>query len=182
MIKTGTWRLAGSATALLIFHQALASPQADVTELPAVKIAAPEDLTETTNNLLQTPTNNVTTRSRTDVESSQYSNVNSYLRGTPGVFMNRGSEGRGVGLRVRGASAAQGLVTFDGVPLLTALPGLSWLDTISAEALGGVTVVLGSNHAYYASQAVGGTIQLNSKRASENYGLTHAEGGSFGTF
>jgi len=182
MFKARAWRLIGPVAASLSFHQAPASPQADVSELPPVTVTPMEDLTETTDHLSRAPSNNVTFRSRNDVESSQYSNINNFLRGTPGVFVLRGSEGRGVGLRVRGASATQGLVTFDSVPLLTALPALSWLDTIPAEALGGTTVVLGSNHAYYSSQALGGSIQLNSKRATEDYGLVHAEGGSFGTF
>jgi outer membrane cobalamin receptor len=166
----------------VIFHQALASPQADVPELPPVMVTPAEDLTEITNMLAWAASNNVTLRSRNDVESSQYANINSFLRGTPGVSVLRGAEGRGVGFRVRGVSSTQGLVTFDGVPLLTSLPGLSWLDTIPAEALGDVTVVLGSNHAYYSGQALSGSVRLSSKRATEDYGLAHAEGGSFGTF
>jgi outer membrane cobalamin receptor len=166
----------------VIFHQALASPQADVPELPPVMVTPAEDLTEITNMLAWAASNNVTLRSRNDVESSQYANINSFLRGTPGVSVLRGAEGRGVGFRVRGVSSTQGLVTFDGVPLLTSLPGLSWLDTIPAEALGDVTVVLGSNHAYYSGQALSGSVRLSSKRATEDYGLVHAEGGSFGTF
>lgn len=182
MVKVGKWGLAGPAAVLLIAQCAPASLRADMTELPPVTVIPTDGLPQTADNLSRALTNNATFRSRNDVESSQYSNINDFLRGTPGVFVLRGSEGRAVGLRVRGVTYTQGMVTFDGVPLLTALPALSWLDTIPAEALGGATVVLGSNHAYYTSQALGGSIQLSSKRTTEDYGLVHAEGGSFGTF
>ncbi|MGX2040472.1 TonB-dependent receptor plug domain-containing protein [Methylocaldum sp. MU1018] len=183
MVKTRARRLIGPAAAVLVTLRALAAPQEEATELPTVTVAPAEDLAAIADDRLSaTLANHVTIRSRTDLESSQYSNVDNFLRGTPGVFVTRSSEGRGSGLRVRGASAAQGMVTFDGVPLLTALPALSWLDTIPAEALGGVAAVLGSNHAYYSGQALGGSIQMHSKRAVNDYGLAHAEGGSFGTF
>lgn len=181
-IKASARKLIGPLTALLVFQVSLASPQTDVTELPQLTVTAGSDQTRTADDFSRALANNVTFLRRSDLESSQYSNINNFLRGTPGISLLRGSEGRGVGFRIRGVSAAQGVVTFDSVPLLTALPGVSWLDTIPAEALGGVTVVLGSNHAYYSGQGLGGSIQLNSKRALENYGLAHAEGGSFGTF
>jgi outer membrane cobalamin receptor len=181
-IRASVRKLIGPLTGLLVFRVSLASPQTDVTELPQLTVVAGPEQTRATDELAQAFANNVTFRTRSELESSQYSNINNFLRGTPGISVLRSSEGRGVGLRVRGLTAAQGVVTFDGVPLLTALPGLSWLDTIPAEALGGIGVVLGSGHAYYSGQGIAGGIHLTSKRALKNYGLAHVEGGSFGAF
>jgi len=103
-----------------------------------------------------------------------------YLRGTPGILVTRTGEGRSAHIKLRGASSAQGMVTLDGVPLLTSFPGLNWLDSLPAEALGAAQVIPGSDHAFHTAQSLGGAIRLGSKQAEQSYALGAVEGGSFG--
>jgi outer membrane cobalamin receptor len=154
----------------------------DQPSLPEITVTADlRGYPSTTGTTSEHPANSATLYGRVELESSYHRNPNELLRGTPGLNVHKASEGRGTDVQIRGVTAGQGMVSFDGVPLLTTLPGLTWFDSIPAEALDSITVVRGANHAYHTGQSLGGSIQLRSKQARENYAYAHMEGGSFGT-
>lgn len=148
-------------------------------ELPAIMIVAPPDVLQDVPAYYAARSTDTVTREQ--LESSRHANVTEHLRGLPGVTLTSATAGRAVDLKIRGVSSGQGTVTLDGVPLPTALPGLTWINLIPAEALGDVTVVRGPGHAWAPEQGLAGTVQLSSKRAGESEAQLHAEGGSFGT-
>lgn len=117
---------------------------------------------------------------QTELESSWQRSAAETLRGRPGLVMQKSGEGSNGALQIRGAMAGQNSTTLDGVPLLTTLPGLNWLDALPSEALGQITVNTGNDHAFYSAQGLNGSVQLSSKRIDKSDVLMHVEGGSFG--
>lgn len=116
-----------------------------------------------------------------ELEHSVQRNVSEHLRGRPGVSMLGMGEGRPGSVQLRGVTAGQNAITFDGVPLLSTVPGENWLSAISGEASGGMSVITGSDHAYQSLQGVNGAIRLSSRQAHRNNLGFHVEGGSFAT-
>jgi vitamin B12 transporter len=116
-----------------------------------------------------------------ELEQSYQRNPNELLRGSPGIGVIEANEGRGSLVQIRGVGANQGMVTFDGVPLLTTIPALTVFDSIPVEGLESINIIQGTDHVFYPYQSVGGAIHFHTKVATENYLQAHLEGGSFGT-
>ena len=87
----------------------------------------------------------------------------------------------GGAIQLRGVTAGQNAITFDGVPLLSTVPGENWLSAISGEAIGGISVISGADHAYQSLQGINGAIRLSSRQAHRNNLGFHIEGGSLAT-
>lgn len=117
-----------------------------------------------------------------ELKRSIQRNVSEHLRGRPGISILGSGEGRlGGAIQLRGVTAGQNAITFDGVPLLSTVPGENWLSAISGEAIGGISVITGGDHAYQSLQGTNGAIRLSSRQAHRNNLGFHIEGGSLAT-
>ena len=104
------------------------------------------------------------------------------LRGLPGVTLQApGSRGTLSSLFLRGASAGLGQLSFDEVPLYSAVNGFFNLLAVPVDALERVEIVRGASGPRYGSRALGGVIRLQSRAARDDGGFLHLEGGSYNT-
>ncbi|MGR9108792.1 MAG: TonB-dependent receptor plug domain-containing protein [Gammaproteobacteria bacterium] len=103
------------------------------------------------------------------------------LRGQAGVQLLRTTRGGLSGLWVRGASAGQGQLLLDGIPVYSTVTGTFNLDAFSPDLLERVEVERGATAPRYGSLALGGVVQLSTREAHEDGAFVHVQGGSFGT-
>src|SRR5690554_911021 len=111
---------------------------------------------------------------REDIDRLQPVNVADLLSRVPGVQV-RQSGGRGslTGVFIRGTSTAQSLVLIDGVRVGSATAGgaNSALEHLNIEQIERVEVLRGSRSAVYGADAIGGVIQIFTRRGDDQ-GLT----------
>ncbi|WP_312515007.1 TonB-dependent receptor domain-containing protein [Stutzerimonas nitrititolerans] len=104
---------------------------------------------------------------RADIERLQPSSVLELLNRVPGVQMfSPGGRGATSSLYVRGTSSAQSLVLIDGQRINSASAGGSPLEHLNVEQIERVEVLRGSRSAVYGPDAIGGVIQIFTRRAS----------------
>ncbi len=99
---------------------------------------------------------------RADIERLQVRSVPDLLARVPGVQM--GSSGGVVSYSVRGTSTAQTLVLVDGQRIASASSGIARLDYLSIDSIERVEVTRGPRSALYGADAIGGVIQIFTRR------------------
>ncbi|MEE1920789.1 TonB-dependent receptor [Pseudomonas sp. 148P] len=105
---------------------------------------------------------------RDDIERLQPGNVTDLLTRVPGVQVARtGGRGSLPGIFVRGTKAAQTLVLVDGQRIANTSSGDSALQYLDVEQIERVEVLRGSRSAIYGSDAMGGVIQIFTRRGAE---------------
>ena len=105
---------------------------------------------------------------RADIERLRPSNVLELLTHVPGVQVaNYGGRGANYGLYIRGTSTAQSLVLIDGVRVGSATVGGASLQYLSVEQIERVEVLRGSRSAIYGADAMGGVVQIFTKRGQD---------------
>ena len=121
-----------------------------------------------------------------DIELRAYQFALDAIASAPGVTVNQNGAFGGVAtVRIRGASTDQTLVLLDGVPLgdPTAVGGgydFSILDVADIER---IEVLKGPHSTLWGSDAIGGVVNIITKRARDGFGArAFAEGGSFKTY
>ena len=108
---------------------------------------------------------------RADIERLQPSSVTDLLRRVPGVQVVRnGGRGSTSGLYLRGTKTAQSLVLVDGQRIGSASDGGAQLEALSVEQIERVEVLRGARSAVYGADAIGGVVQIFTRRA-EGQGL-----------
>lgn len=118
---------------------------------------------------------------REDIERSQAQDLTSLLRGQAGVEMvQTGGFGTTASLFMRGAGSNASLVLIDGVPVTSATSGQTNLAQIPVSQIDHIEIVRGNVSALYGSQAVGGVIQIFTRRGGDDTPRMHAEVG-YGT-
>ncbi len=122
---------------------------------------------------------------REDIERLNPSSVGELLSRVPGVQVIRnGGRGANTSLFIRGTSNAQSLVLIDGVRIGSASSGGAALQFLSVEQIERVEVLRGSRSAMYGADALGGVVQIFTRRG-EGEGLhpyLRLAGGSEGTW
>ena len=87
------------------------------------------------------------------------------LRDVPGVFVRRsGAIGRSTSAILRGSLDKHALVVIDGVPVNSATLGNFNFSTLPADAVERIEVLRGSASTLYGSEAIGGVINVLTKR------------------
>lgn len=154
-------------------------PAAVVEEIRVVSASRQDELRQTLNTRVD-----VLTRAR--IEESGADTVAEALREVPGVVTRRGSEGAAAGgEQIQGLDSRQVLVLIDGLPLVGARGikrgGVLNLDRQTVAPLERIEVVKGAASALYGSDAMGGVINLITRRSTSplSIGATVA-GGSRG--
>ncbi|MEJ8865285.1 TonB-dependent receptor domain-containing protein [Pseudomonas jessenii] len=105
---------------------------------------------------------------RDDIDRLQPDSVTDLLRRVPGVQISQ-SGGRGSipGVYIRGTQSAQSLVLVDGQRIGSSTSGDSNLQHINIEQVERVEVLRGSRSVIYGSDAIGGVIQIFTRRGGQ---------------
>ncbi|WP_249679557.1 TonB-dependent receptor domain-containing protein [Pseudomonas abieticivorans] len=105
---------------------------------------------------------------RADIDRLQPASVVDLLERVPGVQVAQ-SGGRGSlpGIFVRGLQSSQTLVLVDGVRIATATSADSNLQNLSVDQIERVEVLRGARSAIYGADAMGGVIQIFTRRADQ---------------
>lgn len=140
----------------------LAAERDNALKLPDVLISANREVESRT---ATSAANTVFTRA--DIDRLQPSSVTDLLTRVPGVQVAAtGGRGSLPGIFIRGTKAAQSLVLVDGVRIANATSGDSGLQFLDVDQIERVEVLRGSRSAVYGSDAIGGVIQIFTRRAS----------------
>ena len=138
------------------------SARDDALKLPDVLISANRQVESRT---ATSAANTVFTRS--DIDRLQPTSVTDLLSRVPGVQVApTGGRGSLPGIFIRGTKAAQSLVLVDGVRIANATSGDSGLQFLDVEQIERVEVLRGSRSAVYGSDAIGGVIQIFTRRST----------------
>ncbi|MFK0314024.1 TonB-dependent receptor domain-containing protein [Pseudomonas sp. NPDC090233] len=140
----------------------LAAERDDALKLPDVLISANRQVESRT---ATSAANTVFTRK--DIDRLQPTSVTDLLARVPGVQVApTGGRGSLPGIFIRGTKAAQSLVLVDGVRIANATSGDSGLQFLDVDQIERVEVLRGSRSAVYGSDAIGGVIQIFTRRSS----------------
>jgi vitamin B12 transporter len=151
-----------TATLLCLPLPLLATERDNALKLPDVLISANRQVESRT---ATSAANTVFTRA--DIDRLQPTNVTDLLARVPGVQVApTGGRGSLPGIFIRGTKAAQSLVLVDGVRIANATSGDSGLQFLTVDQIERVEVLRGSRSAIYGSDAIGGVIQIFTRRSS----------------
>jgi vitamin B12 transporter len=105
---------------------------------------------------------------RDDIDRLQPDSVTDLLRRVPGVQVSQtGGRGSLPGVYIRGTQSAQSLVLVDGQRIGSSTSGDSNLQHINIDQVERVEVLRGSRSVIYGSDAIGGVIQIFTRRGGE---------------
>ena len=118
---------------------------------------------------------------REDIERSQTQDLPTLLRGQAGVeIVQNGGFGTSASVFMRGAASNASLVLIDGVPVNAATTGTTNIAQIPVSQIDHIEIVRGNVSALYGSQAVGGVIQIFTRKGNGGPPRAYAEVG-YGT-
>lgn len=153
-------------TTRLLWPVALMLPMAafgaveDVTDVAPVVVTAtrtPETAGETLAS--------VTVIGRAEIERRQSLTMSDILRGLPGVAVdNSGGRGQSSSVFLRGSNSDHVLVLIDGVKIGSATLGTTPWQNIPVDQIERVEVVRGPRSSLYGSEAIGGVIQIFTRK------------------
>ncbi len=107
----------------------------------------------------------VTVITRKDIERQQARSVQDLLRGVPGVdVVNNGGAGKASSLFLRGTESDHVLVLIDGVKTGSATLGTTAFQHIPVEQIDRIEIVRGPRSSLYGSEAIGGVIQIFTRK------------------
>lgn len=122
--------------------------------------------------------NAVSVITRDDIDRLQATNILDVLSTVPGVTITQaGGKGGISGLFIRGTASAQSLVLIDGVRTAGAASGTTSLETLSVDQIERIEVIRGARSTIYGADAVGGVIQIFTRRANEKGGSARVKVG-----
>ena len=122
---------------------------------------------------------------REQIEHSGARDVSELLRRLPGVQIGRnGGPGQATSLFLRGTASDHVLVLIDGVPAQSATTGTTAFQHIDPESIERIELVRGPASTLYGSSAIGGVIQIFTRKAASQTPRLHGalQAGNQGTF
>jgi vitamin B12 transporter len=125
----------------------------------------------------------ITVIDREEIESRQITDVQQLLRTVPGLSVTQsGARGGVTSVFPRGGNSNFSLVLVDGVPVNNAGGGYDFSD-LTTDNIERIEVIRGPQSALYGSNAIGGVIQIFTRRGrGPLQGDVSLTGGSFDTF
>jgi len=122
----------------------------------------------------------VTVITREDIELSLASDLSELLRFEAGLDIGRnGGPGQATSLFMRGTESNHTLVLIDGVRVNPGTIGGAALQHIAPEVIERVEIVKGARSALYGSDAIGGVINIITRRTDTSFAEGTVGGGSF---
>lgn len=121
---------------------------------------------------------------RADIERQPGAGVAELLRGAPGVTISRnGGPGQQTSIFIRGAESNHTLVMIDGVKINPGTIGTAAVQNIDPSTIERIELVKGPRSTLYGSDAIGGVINIITRRSEEDgtHYTASLGGGSFGT-
>ncbi|RPE75821.1 TonB-dependent vitamin B12 receptor [Vulcaniibacterium tengchongense] len=120
---------------------------------------------------------------RAQIERSQARSLPDLLRGRAGISLsNQGGQGKLTTLFLRGAESDHVLVLVDGIRIGSPTSGLAALQDLPIEAIDRLEIVRGPRASLYGSEAIGGVIQVFTRRDRGGFApRVRLDGGSHGT-
>ena len=125
----------------------------------------------------------VSTIERSDIEAAGHSTLEDILARQPGLEITaNGSPGAASNLLIRGSNSSHVLLLIDGVRMGSATSGnISW-SRIPASQIERIEIVRGPASSLYGSDAIGGVVQIFTRRGDTPLQLAAEAGtGSYGT-
>jgi len=114
----------------------------------------------------------VTVITRVDIERLQPLSVPDLLAGLPGLsFANTGGYGQQTSLFMRGTNSTHTLLLVDGVRVASVSAGLAAFEQIPVEQIERIEIVRGPRSSLYGADAIGGVIQIFTRRGTRGGGL-----------
>lgn len=151
--------------AVAIAHPAAADPPA--TELDPVIVTATRSAESLSETLAP-----VTVITRADIERLQPRDFQDLLVGLPGVSLaNSGGSGKVTSLFLRGTNADHVTVLIDGIKIGSATLGTPAFEQIPVDQIDRVEIVRGPRSSLYGSEAIGGVIQIFTRRGKAGAGI-----------
>lgn len=152
-----------------------AEPHKPVTQLSPVVVTA----TRTETPVAETAAS-ITVVTAEEIEQQQAETVAEVLRSVPGLdFAQNGSRGTTTSVFTRGAESDQTLVLIDGVEVNSVTLGAFDFSNLTTENIDRIEVLRGGGSTLYGSQAVGGVINIITKRGEGTPTVSvSAEGGN----
>lgn len=124
----------------------------------------------------------VTVITREEIDHAQASDVAELLRFTAGVELGRsGGPGQQTSVFIRGANSNHTLVLIDGVRVNRLTAGGATLENVSPDMIDHIEIVKGPRATLYGSDAVGGVINIITRRARGVNAEMRVRGGSYQT-
>ena len=112
----------------------------------------------------------VTVITRKDIEKYQATSLPEVLRRVPGVnIVNSGGAGKATSVYMRGTESKHVLVLVDGVKVGSATLGSIAFQHIPLEQVERIEVVRGPRSSLYGSEAIGGVIQIFTRKGKEGF-------------
>jgi vitamin B12 transporter len=127
-------------------------------------------------------TADVSVISREDVERSQARSVPELLERTPGLGVtNNGGPGKATSIHLRGTNADHTLIMIDGVKIGSATTGTASLQDLPVELIDHIEILRGPASSLYGSEAIGGVIQIFTRKGGPARTTFSVGGGTYGT-
>lgn len=115
----------------------------------------------------------VTLITRADIERLQPRDFQDLLVGLPGIVVsNSGGSGKATTISLRGTNSDHIIVLLDGIKLGSATLGTTSFEQIPVDLIDHIEIVRGPRSSLYGSEAIGGVIQIFTKRAAAGETLT----------
>ncbi len=121
--------------------------------------------------------------SQKDIQNSLASDVPSLLKNLAGVeIYQSGGVGKQSSLFLRGSNSSHTLVLLDGVRINSATSGMTAIDQLMIDQIERIEVVRGNVSSLYGSDAIGGVVQIFTKRGKGTPAINGSAGaGSYHT-
>ena len=154
-------------------HAYAATDTLDEIVVTATRIAQP----------LKQSLSSTTVITRQDIRESQAADVSAILRSVAGVEINQGGGmGKTTNLYLRGTNATHTLILLDGVRISSATSGTTSIQDLMLDQIERIEVVRGNVSSLYGSEAIGGVVQIFTKRGHGTPAVNVSTGmGSQGT-
>ncbi|WP_411727901.1 TonB-dependent receptor domain-containing protein [Methyloglobulus sp.] len=143
--------------------QAQETPTTDSVALPEMVVTATR--IDTAKNQLSAGT---TVYTRADIERLQVKTFPDLLRGTTGIDMTQqGGDGKITSIFMRGTNSDHVLVLIDGIKVGSATLGTTAFEFIPIDQIERVEIIRGPLSSLYGSEAIGGVIQIFTRKGSQ---------------
>jgi vitamin B12 transporter len=152
-------------TLLLASFSSLHAQEQFPENLPEMVITATRAGSETKNSLSTA----ATIYDRDDIERLQVRTLPELLRGTAGIdVVQNGGYGKTSSVFIRGTNSDHILVLIDGIKMGSVTTGTAAFENIPMESVERVEIIRGSQSSLYGSEAIGGVIQIFTRKGGDS--------------